>query len=248
MTQQHDGIGSNVRLGVGVVIEPDAVIGDDAVIGHYAVIKSGTVIGKRAHIGDMAVLGKSPSHNNKMAMKPAPALTPLTIGDDVKIGAHAVIYRGVEIGDDVLVGDLASIRERVSIGASSIVGRNVTVEPKTVIGRRVTIQTGSYVTSDMIIEDEVFIGPCLSSSNDKYMGLGNYRHQGPIIRRKARIGNHATLLPSIEIGEEAVVGAGAVVTKHVAARTTVVGNPARLLSTGERDHPDHAKHRESRRD
>jgi len=229
LSEPHGKIGANVRLGEGVVIEPGVMIGDDVAIGHFSVIKSGTVIGNGVTIGDLVVLGKRPSTNRKMALKPAQDLERLTIGNQVKIGSHVVIYRGVSIADDVLIGDLASIRERVEIGESSIVGRNVTVEPKTTIGRRVTIQTASYITSDMIIEDEVFIGPCCSTSNDKYMGRGNYKHQGPIIRRRARIGNNATLLPGIVIGEEAVVGAGAVVTKDVAARETVVGNPARPL-------------------
>ena len=229
LSEPHGKIGANVRLGEGVVIEPGVMIGDDVAIGHFSVIKSGTVIGNGVTIGDLVVLGKRPSTNRKMALKPAQDLERLTIGNQVKIGSHVVIYRGVSIADDVLIGDLASIRERVEIGESSIVGRNVTVEPKTTIGRGVTIQTASYITSDMIIEDEVFIGPCCSTSNDKYMGRGNYKHQGPIIRRRARIGNNATLLPGIVIGEEAVVGAGAVVTKDVAARETVVGNPARPL-------------------
>ena len=231
MSEPKSRIGANVRLGEGVVIEPGVVIGDDVTIGHYCVIKSGTVIGRGVSIGDLVVLGKRPSTNSKMALKPTQELDPLRIGNQVKIGSHVVIYRGVSIADDVLIGDLASIRERVTIGESSIVGRNVTVEPKTSIGRRVTIQTSSYITSDMIIEDEVFIGPCCSSSNDKYMGRGNYRHQGPIIRRRARIGNNATLLPGIVIGKESVVGAGSVVTKDVPDRETVVGNPAKPIVT-----------------
>ena len=231
MSEPHGKIGANVRLGEGMVIEPGVVIGDDVTIGHYCVIKSGTVIGNGVSIGDLVVLGKRPSMNRKMALKPAQDLERLTIGNQVKIGSHVVIYRGVSIADDVLIGDLASIREHVTIGESSIVGRNVTVEPKTTIGSRVTIQTASYITSDMVIEDEVFIGPCCSTSNDKYMGRGNYKHQGPIIRRRARIGNNATLLPGIVIGEESVVGAGSVVTKDVPDRETVVGNPARPLVT-----------------
>lgn len=228
-------IGSNVRLGTGVVIEPGVMIGDDVTIGHYAVIRTGTFIGNGVRIGDHTVLGQMPMSNRKMALKPEAVLPPLMIADGVKIGSHVVIYRGTTIDGDVLIGDLASIRERVSIGESSIIGRNVTVEPKTVIGRRVTIQTASYVTSDMIIEDEVFIGPRCSTSNDKYMGMGNYKHLGPIIRRGARIGNNASLLPGIVIGEEAVVGAGAVVTKNVPDRQTVVGNPARPIKRKEGD-------------
>lgn len=83
------------------------------------------------------------------------------------------------------------------------------VENNTKIGKRVTIQTGCYITADMTIEDEVFIGPCCSTSNDKYMGMGNYPYQGPTIKRGAKIGNNATLLPAVVIGEHAVIGAGA---------------------------------------
>jgi len=216
-------------MGQSVVIEPGVTIGDNVVIGHFVVIKSGTVIGSGVHIGDMCVLGKSPSSNRKMAMKPPLELPPLIIGDDVKIGCGVVLYRGVNLANDVLVGDMASVRERVAIGESTIIGRNVIVEPKTVIGNRVTVQTSSYITSDMIIEDDVFIGPCCSTSNDKYMGRGNYPHQGPIIKRQARIGNNATLLPGIVIGERAVIGAGTVVTKDVPNDQTIIGNPGKPI-------------------
>lgn len=223
--------GADVTIGLHSVIEDGVVIGDRVTIGHGVIIRSGTVIGDDVQIGDLTVLGKVPFSNPKMAKKPSQQLDPLVIGAGARIGSSVVIYAGVALGPSVLVGDLASIRERVRIEESTIIGRNVAVEPNTVIGSRVTIQTSSYITSDMIIEDEVFVGPCCSTSNDKYMGLGNYRHQGPVLKRKCRIGNNATLLPGITIGEEAVVGAGAVVTKDVPANRTVVGNPARPLAS-----------------
>lgn len=222
-------VGTDVCIGSHVVIEDGVKIGNRVTIGHGVVIKSGTVIGDDVWIGDLTILGRRPQSNPKMAKKPVTELAPLFIGDHVKIGCSTVIYAGVRLGPYVLVGDLASIRERVIVGAYTIVGRNVTVEPNTTIGERVTIQTSSYITSDMVIEDEVFIGPCCSTSNDKYMGLGNYPHQGPVLKRRCRIGNNATLLPGIIIGEEAVVGAGAVVTKDVASGITIIGNPARPL-------------------
>lgn len=223
--------GSNVTIGEHVIIEPGVVIGDDVAIGNFVVIKQGTNIGNGVHIGDLCVLGKRPASNPKMSQKPPVDLPPLMIGDRVKVGCSVVIYCGVNLSEDVFVGDMASIRERVSIGNSSIIGRNVIVEPKTEIGSRVTVQTSSYITSDMVIEDHVFIGPCCSTSNDKYMGLGNYPHQGPIIRRHARIGNNATLLPGITIGEQAVVGAGTVVTKDVPPGETVAGNPGKPIKS-----------------
>lgn len=219
-------IGKDVTIGEYVVIEKYAVIGDCAVIGNHAVIKEGTIIGNDVSVAELTVLGRTPSANQKMVRKPARDIRPLIIGNDVKVGSNSVVYRGATIADGVFIGDLASVRERVKIGKKSIIGRNAMVENNTHIGARVTIQTSAYVTADMAIEDEVFIGPCFSSSNDKYMGDGNYTHQGPILKKGAKIGNHATLLPSITIGEKAIVGAGAVVTKNVLDHDVVVGNPA----------------------
>jgi len=222
--------GNNVVVGEHVVIESHVQIGNDVTIGSFVVIKEGTIIGDHTSIGDLVVLGKTPSANKKMARRPGSALPPLVIGSGVKIGSNVVLYRGSTLEDDVLVGDLASIREQVHIGEASIVGRNAIVEPKTTVGKRVTIQTGCYITSDMTIEDEVFFGPCVSTSNDKYMGMGNYPHQGPIVRRGVKIGNNATLLPGITIGEGAIIGAGAVITKDVPAKAVFVGNPGRSIT------------------
>lgn len=224
--------GSRVSLGRHVVVEPGVEIGDDVSIGNFVVIKSGTRIQAGVRIGDLCVLGNIPFHNAKMALKPPAELPPLVVGAHAQIGSGVVVYRGTELGRGVLVGDMAGIRERVTVGEDSVIGRHVIVEPKTVIGRRVTIQTSSYITSDMRIEDHVFIGPCCSTSNDKYMGRGNYRHCGPVIKEGAKIGNNATLLPGIVIGEHAVVGAGAVITKNVPPGGTFVGNPGRPLYKG----------------
>src|SRR5699024_2108573 len=127
------------------------------------------------------------------------------------------------------IGDLASIREKVKVGKGSIIGRNAMVENNTRIGGRVTIQTSAYVTADMVIEDEDFIGPCFSSSNDKYMGEGNYPLQGPELRKGTNIGNYATFVSSVVVGEKAIVGAGEVVTKNIKANSIAVGNPANQL-------------------
>ena len=94
------------------------------------------------------------------------------------------------------------------------------------------IQADAYITAYSTLEEHVFIAPCVVTSNDNFMGRTERRHElieGPTIRRGARIGAGAVLCPAVEIGEEAFVGAGAVVTKDVAARTLVVGNPARPL-------------------
>jgi acetyltransferase-like isoleucine patch superfamily enzyme len=88
------------------------------------------------------------------------------------------------------------------------------------------------VTAYSTLEEDVFIAPCVVTTNDNFMGRTDRRKalmKGPTIRRSARIGGGAILCPGIEVGEEAFVGAGAVVTKDVPPRKVVVGNPARVL-------------------
>src|SRR5207253_8206617 len=102
----------------------------------------------------------------------------------------------------------------------------------TTVGARTKIQADAYITAYSELEDDVFIAPCVVTTNDNFMGRTERRRdliKGPTIRRGARIGGGAVLLPAVEIGEEAFVGAGAVVTKDVPPKKIVVGNPAREI-------------------
>jgi acetyltransferase-like isoleucine patch superfamily enzyme len=106
------------------------------------------------------------------------------------------------------------------------------VENDTTIGALTKIQAGAYLTAYSTLEENVFIAPCVVTTNDNFMGRTERRHglvKGPTIRRGARVGGGAILCPAVEIGEEAFVGAGAVVTKDVPPRMVVVGSPARIL-------------------
>lgn len=218
----------NLQLGQNVVIEDGVTIGDNVTIGHNTVILTGTVIGDHVRIGANCVLGVKRSGNKRMR-KDNETFEKLTIGNHTTIGNLVSIYSGSAIGESCFIGDHASIRENVSVGKESVIGRAAIVELNTTIGNRCTIQTLAYVTGDTTLEDDVFIGPCVSMSNDKYMGLQEYELKGPHIKRNAKIGNNASLLPSITIGEDAVVGAGSVVTKDVNDGDTVAGVPAKNL-------------------
>ncbi|HEX8074159.1 MAG TPA: acyltransferase, partial [Thermoleophilaceae bacterium] len=127
------------------------------------------------------------------------------------------------------VGDQAHLRERSALGRGSVVGRGSSLENDAIVGAGVRIQTGCYITAFCEVEDDVFVAPGVQTLNDRTAGRrpSGEPLRGPRLRRGCRVGGAAVLLPGVEIGEEAFVGAGAVVTRDVAPRTLVVGIPAR---------------------
>jgi acetyltransferase-like isoleucine patch superfamily enzyme len=175
-------------------------------------------------IGRPPILGR---HSTASREEPPPS----KLDKDVSVSAGAVVSAGAEIETGAVVGDQAQVRERARIGAESVVGRGSAVDNDVSIGSRVKIQSNCYVTAGTVIEDDVFLGPGVVLTNDDAMG----RHEageapdGPTLRRACRIGGGAVILPGVEVGEEAVVGAGAVVVTDVPARKVVVGVPAREL-------------------
>jgi acetyltransferase-like isoleucine patch superfamily enzyme len=145
------------------------------------------------------------------------------------VSTGAIVFAGTTIGSGCIVGDQACVRERVRIADDVVVGRGTLVENDTEIGRGTRIQADAYITAYSTLEEDVFIAPCVVTTNDNFMGRTERRKElmrGPTIRKGARVGGGAILCPGIEVGEEAFVGAGAVVTRDVPARAVVVGNPA----------------------
>jgi acetyltransferase-like isoleucine patch superfamily enzyme len=195
------------------------------------VVYPGTVLGDGVKVLEGAVVGKQPSLSPRSTAKREP-LPPTVIGDGTIVSTGAIVFAGSRIGARVILGDQSCVRERVAIGDDVVVGRGSLVENDTTIGALTKIQAGAYITAYSTLEESVFIAPCVVTTNDNFMGRTERRHElikGPTIRRGARVGGGAVLLPAVEIGEEAFVGAGAVVTKDVAPRSLVVGNPARVV-------------------
>jgi acetyltransferase-like isoleucine patch superfamily enzyme len=200
-------------------------------VGQNVVIYPGTVIGAGCRIGDNAVLGKQPVLSPRSTAK-REELPPLELGDGTMVSAGSIVFAGTKVGAGVILGDQSCVRERCELGDDVVLGRGSLVENDTTIGARTKIQANAYVTAYSLLEEDVFIAPCVVTTNDNFMGRTKKRHglmKGPTIRRGARVGGGAVLLPGIEIGEEAFVGAGAVVTRDVPPRALVVGNPARQV-------------------
>ncbi len=225
-------IAQDVKIGHYAVIGPGVIIGSGAEIGNHAVIHENTVIGSGTFIGDHTVLGKRPQLAQTSTIKAAGQLPPLAIGANCQIGTAAVVYAGTTIGDNCLIADLASVRENCRIGASVLIGRGVAVENQTTIGDFTKIQTNAYITAAMTLEDHVFIAPMVTTTNDNFMGRTEERFalkKGALIKRGARVGGNAVLLPGITVGEDSFVAAGAVVTRDTPEKQMVMGVPAKPI-------------------
>ena len=196
-----------------------------------AIVHAGTVVGEGCRILDYAVVGKQPvlSPRSTTAQDELP---PLELGPGTVVSTGAVVFAGSSLGERVIVGDQACVRERCTIGDDVVIGRGSLVENDTEVGARTKIQADAYVTAYSLLEEDVFVAPCVVTANDNFMGRTERRHKlrrGPTIRRGARVGAAAVLLPGIVVGEEAFVGAGAVVLRDIPPRAVVVGNPARAI-------------------
>lgn len=137
------------------------------------------------------------------------------------------------MGVGTRLGSFVLIRSETQIGCDCIIGSNVDIEGDVTIGDRVSLQSFCYITRGVVIENDVFCGPRITTMNDKRM---SYRRDGiaferaaPRILRAARVGGASVLLPGVTIGENALVGAGSVVTRDVPDRAIVIGNPASVI-------------------
>src|SRR5437764_3125101 len=196
-----------------------------------AIVYPGTKLGEGVRVLEHAVVGKQPALSPRSTAKRDP-LEPTEIGDGTIVSTGAVVFAGAKVGARVILGDQSCVRERVVVGDDVVIGRGSLVENDTTIGAMTKIQADAYITAYSTLEEHVFIAPCVVTTNDDFMGRTEKRHglvKGPTIRRGARVGGGAILCPAVEIGEEAFVGAGAVVTKNVQPRMVVVGNPARVM-------------------
>jgi len=147
--------------------------------------------------------------------------------------------RAVRVGENVRIFDFVNAYE-CEIGDDTKVGPFVEIQKGAVIGKNCKISSHSFICEGVTIEDGVFIGHGVMFTNDKHPRARNddgsmrtekdWRVIPTLVKHGAAIGTNATILPGVTIGENALVGAGAVVTKDVPPGATVVGNPARIVT------------------
>ena len=213
-------IGNGVEIGAGVEFGRNVVIHDGTRIGPRAIVQDGAVVGKPPHLGPMSTASRE-------------ALLPAVIGEGAAVLSGAVVFAGATLEPGAIAGDQSHLRERSRVGRGSVIGRGSSIDNDVLIGQRVRVQTGCYITAHTRIEDDVFVGPGVITTNDDTMA----RHpedeprKGPTLRRACRIGGGVVLCPGVEVGEEAFIGAGAVVIGDVPPGAVMVGVPARQIRT-----------------
>lgn len=148
-----------------------------------------------------------------MKIHPLSDVATLNIGQGTSIWQFSVVLSGAKIGRDC------------NICAHTFIENDV------VLGDRVTVKSGVYLWDGIVIEDDVFIGPCVTFTNDKFPRSKQYPEVFPniTVQTGASIGANATILPGVTIGRNAMVGAGSVVTKDVPDMAVVIGNPAKII-------------------
>ncbi len=194
-------------------------------ISEKAIIYPNVKLGKNCIVEDFVIIGAPPKDSQAGEIE-------TIIGDNSVIRSHTVIYAGNKIGKNFQTGNKANIRELNEIGNNVSIGTLSVVEHHVKIGNGVRIHTQVFIPEFTTLEDESWLGPNVVITNAKYPKSPDAKKElkGPYIKKRAIIGANSTLLPGITIGEQAIIGAGSVVTKDVPDKHVVAGNPAKLIN------------------
>lgn len=183
-------------------------------------------LGENVEIGDFVIIGHPP--RGRLAGE-----LPTVIGDGAVIRSGTVIYAGNIIGSNFQTGHHAMIREENRIGNNVSVGTNSVVEHHIEIQDGVRIHSQAFIPEFSVLEEGAWIGPNVAFTNAIHPTCSRSKEclKGPIIKRRAKIGANVTVLPFLTVGENALVGAGAMVVRDVPARAVVAGNPGKVIGT-----------------
>jgi len=152
------------------------------------------------------------------------------MADDIFVHPAALVEEGVSVGRKTRIWAFVHILPGARIGEECNICDHVFIEGNVEIGNRVTVKCGVQIWDGLRIEDDVFIGPNATFTNDMFpRSKKEFQLLYTTVKKGATVGANATVLPGITIGEEAMVGAGAVVTRDVPPKALVLGNPARII-------------------
>jgi serine acetyltransferase len=210
------------------VVSPSADLGAGVVVGPLCVIHDNVSIGEGSRIESHTVLGAptAPYYDDPSSYE-APGCR---IGAGAVIRSHGVVYAGAEIGDDFSCGHHVTIREGTRIGDSVRVGTLSDLQGDLVIGSYSRLHSNVHVGQTSVVEEFVWLFPYVVLTNDPHPPSDTCT-QGPTIRRYAVVATHAMILPAVDVGEGALIGAMTLVRHDVPAGSVVVGVPGKIVGT-----------------
>jgi acetyltransferase-like isoleucine patch superfamily enzyme len=206
-------------------------VGPRCSVGAYAVVFGGTVLRENARVEEHALVG-APERGYAVGQIYPGAGGITVIGEGAVVRSGAVIYAGVEVGDGTVVGHHTLLRSLVTVGPSSQLGHHLTVERASRIGSQVRCSPGSHITSSCVLSDRVFLGAGVRTVNDRELIWRDPDREPELVpprfERGARVGSGSVILAGVTVGEDALVGAGSVVTRDIPAGALAYGVPARV--------------------
>lgn len=232
-------IGTDCRISPHAMFEPQDVAGtlrpirihDGARIGAGAILHGGTTVGAGARVEQYVTLGQ-PEEGYAVGKIYSGAGAATSLGENSVLRAGATVYAGVSIGANTAVGHGTLIRSASSLGNNSLIGHHLVIERACRFGDWVRCSPLSHITSQVVADDRVFLGAGVRTVNDKHLLWNDASGRKPDLvpprfHLGAKVGTGSTILAGVEIGEDALIGSGSVVTRSISARVIAFGSPAR---------------------
>ena len=217
--------GENVSIGHNCIIEDNVRIGANVFIDSNTVIRSGVTIGEGAFIGSNCIIGE---YWMDFCLDHQLHEHPLIIGDNALIRSGSIIYAGCTIGNNFQTGHQVTIREKAKIGDNVSVGTLSDIQGNCRIGNYVRLHSNVHIGQLSVVEDFVWIFPYVVLTNDPTPPSEHF--VGVHIHPFAIVATGAIVMPGLDIGQDCLIGAGAIVTKSVEPYAVAVGNPAKIIS------------------
>lgn len=218
-------IGKNVTIGHNCIIEDRVSIGENTYIDSNTIIRSGVSIGENSFIGSNCIIGE---YWLDFCINQERYQHPLVIGDSALIRSGSILYAGSVIGNSFQTGHQVTIREKSQIGNHVSIGTLSDIQGNCKIGNYVRMHSNVHIGQLSVVDDYVWIFPYVILTNDPTPPSENFL--GVHVHSFAIVATAAVVMPGIDIGQDSLVAAAALVTKDVEAYSVVGGNPGRVMS------------------
>lgn len=217
--------GENVTLGHNCIIEDNVTLGNDTYVDSNTIIRSNVTIGNHGFIGANCIIGE---YLMDFCVDRKAHFHPLTIGPNALIRSGSIIYAGSAIGSDFQTGHQVTIRENTHVGEHVSVGTLSDIQGNCEIGNYVRMHSNVHIGQLSVVDDFVWVFPYVVLTNDPTPPSENFL--GVHVKPFAILATGALIMPGIEIGQDSLVAAGAIVTKTVEPYAVVAGNPGKPIS------------------